>query len=329
MIYNILVDGESLLRFNPERHEHVHFIPLGFQGIPTVSVEYDSNLIEVTIVQATALPGYATITAVSEVRTDVYTIEFPESAALLNHPMYTQSDFNAVIDGYSVRVDQFAYRKNASFNAFHNAMWFEAEGLWTSSGFKYDITHLVAGFPAGTQFTLSMEVMPTWVSDVVLGFLYDGNEGPTGQGETVFPNVSSADFNLLEAQIELRDFSSSVHFYAFNGLPAMFVRNIMLTAAVEDGMDIADMATHAAATPDPIPDDGDGVAGNYAPGDIPAPDDPAEWGAMIVHVEYAELPPIAQPEPESGVNTGIIVAVVLGAGVAIGVAVFMKKKPGK
>jgi beta-xylosidase len=165
--------------------------------------------------------------------TDTVSVTVLGSKVLLSHPFATLEDYNAVVDGYVVRISTYADRRIVSYDETNRAMRFEAQGLWTSGGFKYDITDIVSSYPAGTEFTLSMDVS-SGPTSVIMGFLYDNNTN-TNQGSTF--GVTANVFTTITGTVALRTYSNRVYLFVYNGDPVVLVRDAVLSVGVVDKTD--------------------------------------------------------------------------------------------
>ncbi|WRS27189.1 family 43 glycosylhydrolase [Oscillospiraceae bacterium MB08-C2-2] len=148
-------------------------------------------------------------------------------SVILSHPMDNQTAYSEVVDRYINRVNNYDDRRSPSYDIARQAMNYTTTGLWTSSGFKYDITDLVSEYPAGTEIELSMEVR----SDAAfanMGFLYDSNTNANaGPAFTLTANQ----FNTITTTITLGSYNSNVYFYLYPGTPTVYVKNIVLGVA--------------------------------------------------------------------------------------------------
>lgn len=144
---------------------------------------------------------------------------------LLNHTMATREDYDTVAAGYINRVTGRDSARNVTYDAANQAMNYTTDGLWTSSGFRYNITSLVSEYPVGTEFELSMDVNPTG-SSVYFGLLYGSNTA--ADAGKVF-NIPTGSFTNISTTVTLERNDTNVYFYSYCGNPTMMIRNIVLT----------------------------------------------------------------------------------------------------
>ena len=79
-ITGIDVGGVSLSGFSAATTSYLYYVPENTTGVPQVTVNYDHDLMDVTVVQATSVPGVATVTADNGVTVVVYTVNLKIAA---------------------------------------------------------------------------------------------------------------------------------------------------------------------------------------------------------------------------------------------------------
>ena len=168
-----------------------------------------------------------------------YTIDFTGSGpvefeqannapgVIINHPMSSEDEFSAAAAGYINRVDGNDDKRLVGYS--DGAMKYETTGLYTSSGFKYDITarvkKAVEAYGADTPFTVTMDIKGDVGTNAAMGFMVGGSVKASTPLDEV---MNSKEFTTVSCTTTF-DKLEDIYFYVFTTKPTVYAKNISVT----------------------------------------------------------------------------------------------------
>lgn len=142
---------------------------------------------------------------------------------IINHPMSTEAEFSAAAAGYVNLKEGNDDKRVVSFE--DGAMKYKTEGLWNSSGFKYDISSRVAKaieeYGADTVFTLSIDIKGVMGENARMGFLKNGSELIT----VPLTGLNENSFTTFTCKTTFEN-AEDIQFFVFTNQPEVYVKNI-------------------------------------------------------------------------------------------------------
>lgn len=158
-------------------------------------------------------------------------VEFEQASntpgVIIDHPMSTEAEFSSAAAGYINRVDGNDDKRVVGYS--NGAMKYETTGLYTSSGFKYDITARVKkaaeAYGADTPFTVTMDIKGSAGSKTAMGFMAGGSVKESTPLDEV---INNKDFTTVSCTTTF-DKLEDIYFYVYTGNPTVYVKNISVT----------------------------------------------------------------------------------------------------
>lgn len=198
---------------------------ISLDGVPVETILNPDGTMEATLTQ-----GEYTLTYTGDGPVEFSTID-RRPGVIIEHPMTDEAGFSSAAAGYINLTAGNDDKRVVSFE--DGAMNYKASGLYTSSGFKYDISarvkKAIEEYGAGTEFTLSMDLKGKLGDNSQIGFI----SGNTKIATTSLLDIASKDdfancFVTVTCKATL-DNLDEIAFYAFTGNPTIYVKNISVT----------------------------------------------------------------------------------------------------
>lgn len=207
---------------------------ISLDGVPIDTIANPDGTMETTLSQ-----GEYTITYTGEGPVEFEALD-STPGVIINHPMSTEAEFAAAAAGYVNRVDGNDDKRVVSFA--DDSMNYTTSGLYTSSGFKYDITarvrKAIEEYGAGTEFTLSMDIKGKIGGNgtPAIGFMAGG---ATVASTPITGVVNESGFTKVTCKTTFSS-TDDLAFFVYTGEPTVYVKNISVTFPAPQEVELFD-----------------------------------------------------------------------------------------